>query len=118
MSTTPSQLTTKTATSVPNAILSKVRDYSPEELAKQAVRRRAIEAVIWGMPAANSELMVQAAREAKGDFNQVVYWSRPAGWKNQTLTPNPDTIYLMPFYDTKDVGRIVGQKAPFKLREI
>ena len=44
----------------------------------------------------------QAMVQAKGDFNQVVYWSRPVGWKNQTLTPNPDTIYLMPFYNTKD----------------
>jgi hypothetical protein len=28
-------------------------------------------------------------------------------WKNQTLTPNPDVIYLMPFFNTKDAGPIV-----------
>jgi hypothetical protein len=55
------------------------------------------------MPAVNAELMFQAMREAKADFNQVVYWSRPVSWKNRTLTPNPDTIYLNPFYNTKDV---------------
>ena len=90
MSTTPSQITTKTATSVPNAILSKLRDYPPEQLAKDAIRRRAIEAVIWGMSAVNTDLMYQAmARETKGGWNQFAYWSRLPDWKNQTLTPNP-----------------------------
>ena len=51
--------------------------------------------------------MFQAMRDAKADFNQVVYWSRPVTSKNQTLTPNPDTIYLNPFYNTKDVGPMV-----------
>ncbi|MBD5784770.1 DUF1254 domain-containing protein [Cellulosimicrobium terreum] len=31
--------------------------------------------------------------------NQIVYWSRLLDWHNQTLTPNPDAIYFMPFYD-------------------
>ncbi len=35
--------------------------------------------------------------QAKGASNQVVYWSRLPDWKNQTLTPNPDVIYLMSF---------------------
>ena len=69
--------------------------------AELAERRRAVEAVIWGMPAVNAELMFQAMRDAKAGFNQVVYWSRPVTSKNQTLTPNPDTIYLMPFFNTK-----------------
>ena len=80
---------------------------SSEELARRATERRAVEAVIWSMPAVNAELMFQAMRDAKADFNQVVYWSRPVGWKNQTLTPNPDTIYLMPFFNTKDAGPMV-----------
>ena len=81
--------------------------FSPTELAERTLHRRAIEAVIWGMPAVNAELMFQAMRDAKADFNQVVYWSRPVTSKNQTLTPNPDTIYLNPFYNTKDVGPMV-----------
>ena len=44
----------------------------------------------------------------KGAFNQIVYWSRLPDWKNQTLTPNPDSIYLMPFINTKDVDRADG----------
>ena len=94
------------------AISAQAQDYSPDELARRTIERRAVEAVIWGMPAVNAELMFQAMRGAKADFNQVVYWSRPITWKNQTLTPNPDTIYLMPIYNTKDDGPIVLEIPP------
>lgn len=69
--------------------------FSPAELTERTVHRRAVEAVIWGMPAVNYDMMFQAmVRDAKAGpgSNKVVYWSRPFGWKNQTLTPNPDTI--------------------------
>jgi len=86
---------------------------SPTELAERTVHRRAVEAVIWGMPAVNYDLMHQAAlREAKGDFNQVIYWSRLPDWKIQTLTPNPDSIYFSPFINTKDVGPVVLEMPP------
>ncbi len=85
---------------------------TPAQLAERAMHRRAVEAVIWGMPAVNAELMFQAMVQPKGDFNQVVYWSRLISWKNQTLTPNPDTIYLMPFYNTKDAGPMVLEIPP------
>lgn len=75
---------------------------SAEELAQRSIQRRAVEAVIWGTPAVNFELMHDAATKLKGDWNQIVYWSRLPSWKNQTLTPNPDVIYLMPFYDTRN----------------
>ena len=45
-------------------------------------------------------------------MNQVLYWSRPADAKNQTLTPNPDAIYFMTFYDTKGAGPIVIEVPP------
>ncbi len=80
---------------------------NPAELADRALHRRAIEAVIWGMPAVNFELMRRQMLKLGGAPNQVVFWSRPVGWKNQTLTPNPDTIYVMPFFNTKDVGPMV-----------
>src|SRR6476660_5153212 len=63
---------------------------------------RAAEAVIWAMPAVNTDLMLQAALRAGARENEIVYWSRPLGWRNQTLTPNPDAMYLMPFFNTKD----------------
>ena len=61
--------------------------FSPTELAERTTHRRDVEAVIWGMPAVNAEFMFQAMPDAKADFNQLVYWSRPVAWKNQTLTP-------------------------------
>jgi hypothetical protein len=77
-------------------------------LAQHTVERRAVEAVIWGMPAVNFDLMYQAMVDrACGAFNQIVYWSRLPDWRNQTLTPNPDVIYVMPFINTKDVGPMV-----------
>ncbi len=45
--------------------------------------------------------------KARGTVNQILFWSGLSDWKNQYLTPNPDTIYFMPFFSTKDVGPIV-----------
>jgi hypothetical protein len=82
-------------------------------IAERVMRGRAVEAVVWGMPAVNFDLMYQAmVRETGGGFNQIVYWSGLPDWKNQTLTPNPDAIYLMPFIDTKDVGPVVLEIPP------
>ena len=86
---------------------------STEDLAGRMIERRAVEAVIWGMPAVNYNLMYQEmVRKVGGRFNQVLYWSRLLDWKNQTLTPNPDVIYLMPFFNTKDVGPVVLEIPP------
>jgi hypothetical protein len=56
--------------------------------------------------------MFDAAKKAGGDFNQIIYWSQPLTWKNQTLTPNPNTIYVFPIYNTKDVGPMVLEIPP------
>jgi hypothetical protein len=87
------------------------QDFSADELARRTVERRAVEAVIWGMPAVNTDLMYQAMLKLGGKPNQIVYWSRLLDWRNQTLTPNPDVIYLMAFFNTKD-GPIVIQIPP------
>jgi hypothetical protein len=81
---------------------------SASDLSSRAVERRAIDAMNWGMPAVNYDLMLQAAiNSAKSAPNEIVYWSRLFDWKNQTLTPNPDVIYIVPFFNTKDVGSMV-----------
>jgi hypothetical protein len=95
------------------ATLAQAQDPSPDDLARRTIERRAVEAVIWGMPAVNLDLMLQAMiGSAKGEPNQIVYWSRLPDWKNQTLTPNPDVIYLMPFFNTRDVGPMVLEIPP------
>jgi hypothetical protein len=85
--------------------------FTAEQLSERALHRRAVEAVICGMPAVNYERMLQQALASGAKANQVVYWSRPVNWKNQTLTPNPDTIYLNPFYDTTN-GPVVVEIPP------
>jgi len=94
-----------------SVIQSFAQTYSAEELKQRTIERRAVEAVIWGMPAVNYERMLQAAIDNGAKLNQVVYWSRPVNWKDQTLTPNPDTIYLNPFYDTSK-GPVVVEIPP------
>ena len=37
--------------------------------------------------------------KAGGKPGQIIYWGKPLDWHNQTLTPNPDTLYFMGFYD-------------------
>ncbi len=87
--------------------------FSAGELARRAIERRAVETVIWGMPAVNYDLMFQAGvRDAKAGFNQVIYWSHLPDWKIQTLTPNPDAIYFTPFINTKEVGPMVLEIPP------
>ena len=88
------------------------QNFSTEDLTRRAIEQRAVEAVIWGMPAVNYDLMLQAALSANAKPNQIVFWSRLPDWKNQTLTPNPDVIYLMPLFDTKDVGPMVMEVPP------
>src|ERR1700754_4704416 len=83
-----------------------------EQLAQRTVERRAIEAVNWGMPAVNYDLMLQEMlTKTAGKVNQFIYWSRPLDWHNQTLTPNPDAIYFMAFFNTRE-GPIVVEVPP------
>jgi hypothetical protein len=50
---------------------------SAEDLTRRTVERRAVEAVNWGMPAVNFDLMFRAMIDsAKGKPNQIAYWLR------------------------------------------
>jgi len=84
---------------------------SADDTNRRAIERRAVEAVIWGMPAVNTDLMYQAMLRLGGKPNQIVYWSGLLDWRNQTLTPNPDVIYFLAFFNTKD-GPVVIEIPP------
>ena len=84
-----------------------------DDVNNRLVQSRAVEAVIWGMPVVNYDLMLQEMlTKTPGKVNQMIYWGRPLDWHNQTLTPNPDTLYFMSFLNTKDVGPIVIEVPP------
>jgi hypothetical protein len=82
------------------------------DLDRRMIERRAVEAVIWGMPAVNTELMYDQMVKAGGKPGQIIYWGKPLDWHNQTLTPNPDTLYFMGFYDLKASGPMVVEVPP------
>lgn len=67
------------------------------------IERKAVQAVVWGIPVVNYDLMRQEMlTKTPGKVGQVIYWGRPLDWKNQTLTPNPDALYFMAFFTTRD----------------
>lgn len=77
-----------------SATTAQAQRLSPEDLTRRTIERRAVEAVIWGMPAVNQELMFQAMKGAGADFNQVVYWRDAPGRRNaadgrRTIRPAP-----------------------------
>jgi hypothetical protein len=89
------------------------KSLTPQEVSRRNLERRAVEAVIWGMPAVNTDLMRQEMlTKTAGKVNQIIYWGRPLDWRNQTLTPNPDAIYFMAFFDTKEAGPMVIEVPP------
>lgn len=73
---------------------------------------RAVEAFVWGMPAVNTDLMLQEMlKKTTAKVGQVVYWGKALDWHNQTLTPNPDALYFMVFFNTKN-GPVVLDLPP------
>ena len=86
--------------------------FRPANIKEQMIYQRAMEAANWGMSAVNFDLMVQATKKIGGDYNQITIWPGLLDWKNQTITPNPDVIYLMPFVNTTDVGPMVLEIPP------
>ena len=89
------------------------KDFPPTILPAAPFERRAVEAVIWGMPAVNYDLMFQAmVGRPRASSTRSSTGRGCSDWKNQTLTPNPDAIYFMPFFNTKDVGPMVLEIPP------
>ncbi|ESU21211.1 hypothetical protein FEDK69T_25780 [Flavobacterium enshiense DK69] len=103
----------KEQTNTDAPIQSAANTFRPANIQEEMIYSRALTAAVWSMPVVNYQLMYQEmATKLKGDFNQIVIWPKLLDWKNQTLTPNPDVIYLMPFFNTKDVGPIVLEIPP------
>lgn len=68
-----------------------------------ALRNAAFDAAVWGMPIVSFDAMREAFfRDAGARYGDVVYWSRPADWKNQTTTPNSTALYVYFNYNLKD----------------
>src|SRR5262249_33911644 len=89
------------------------QNYSPEELARRTIERRAVEAAIWGMPIVAMDAMRKGfLRDMEAKHNDIVFYSKPADWKFQTTTPNASTHYIYSAYDTRRDGPIVIEVPP------
>src|SRR5271167_3968719 len=86
---------------------------TPDPLAQQTVHRRAVDAVIWGLPLVGEDAVKQAAfRDGKASYNDIVWWPKGGGWKNQSLDVDTSVRYLYIFCNTKSDGPIVLDVPP------
>jgi hypothetical protein len=82
-------------------------------LASRTVYRRAADAVIWGLPLVGEYTVKQAAfRDGRANYNDIVWWPKGGGWKNQSPTPNVNTRYMYFFINTQQDGPVVVELPP------
>jgi hypothetical protein len=86
--------------------------WTPSVLAERTLHRRAVEAAIWGRPLVTFDAMRQAYfRDAGAEYGDVLYWSKPAGWRFQTTTPVTSMNYVLFFVNLKD-GPVIVELPP------
>jgi hypothetical protein len=84
------------------------QDSSPNGPQQRMLERRAVDAVIWGMPMISLDAMRQAYfRDGKAQYGDIIWWPKGNAWKNQSLTPNTSLRYLYVFFNTKEQGPVV-----------
>jgi hypothetical protein len=72
-----------------------------------------VDAVIWGLPLVGEDTVKQAAfRDGKASYNDIVWWPKGGGWKNQSPTPNVNTRYMYFFINTRLDGPVVVEIPP------
>jgi hypothetical protein len=73
------------------------------KLGECILQRRAVEAVIWGMPLVSVDTMRQAFfRDAGATYGDIAYWSKPPDWKIQFTTPSALCYYVYFNFNTKN----------------
>ena len=83
------------------------------DLNSRLVYRRAVDAVIWGLPLVGEYTVKQAYfRDGKATYNDIVWWPKGGGWKNQSPTPNVNTRYMYFFINTQQDGPVVVELPP------
>jgi hypothetical protein len=81
--------------------------------ANRMFERRAVDALIWGMPTVSLDALRQAYfRDGKAKYGDIIWWPKGSTWKNQSLTPNTSLRYLYVFFNTKDDGPVVLDLPP------
>jgi hypothetical protein len=89
------------------------KTFTPEELKTGTIERRAVDAVIWGVPAVALAMMRQAYfRDGKADYNDIIWWPKGSTWKNQMMATNTIVRYIYFFSNTKKSGPVVFELPP------
>jgi hypothetical protein len=71
--------------------------FSPADLAKRTIYRRAVEAALWGMPIVASDAIRQGfLRDMGAKYNDIVYFSKPAGNSRPQRPTPPRTTSTVP----------------------
>src|SRR5580704_9263691 len=74
------------------------QDWSPERLEQRILERRAVDAVIWGMPIVSLDALRQAYfRDGNAKYGDIIWWPKGSTWKNQSLTANMTLRYIYMF---------------------
>src|SRR6516164_2315295 len=104
---------TPTPQSSAQATAQKNGAFTSEELNQRTIRRRAVDAVIWGLPLISEYAVKQAYfRDGKANYNDIVWWPKGGGWKNQSPTPNVNTRYMYFCINTRLDGPVVVELPP------
>ena len=92
---------------------SQAENFTSADLHRRTMERRAVDAVIWGLPLVGEDAVKQAAfRDGKASYNDIVWWPKGGGWKNQSPTPNVNTRYMYFFINTRQDGPVVVELPP------
>jgi hypothetical protein len=82
--------------------VSVAREPATTDLAKRGLRRRAIEATIWGMPAVSmAAIRASLKRDLDADLGDVVYFSNVMEPRHEFLTANNQTPYVFTCFDLR-----------------
>ena len=66
-----------------------------------------------GAPLVGEDTVKQAYfRDGKANYNDIVWWPKGGGWKNQSPTPNVNTRYMYFFINTRQDGPVVVELPP------
>ena len=76
------------------SIVTPAHSINAADLARHTLERRAIEAVIWGMPIVSFDAMRQGFFGVGAKYGDIAYLSKPADWKLQLTTPNSSSLYV------------------------
>jgi hypothetical protein len=81
--------------------LLKAAPFTAATLNARTLHRRAVEAVIWGVPAVAMAAFRKSLIGVGADYNQVVYVSKPLEARHEFITANNNTPYVCSVLDTR-----------------